>query len=82
MSRNKTRVVTLIIKEIVGKSFKCLVPGQQPSFFLPRSQIKPVGPERPRFNQPINVEMPEWLALNHKQICGDAAFEANKRERR
>lgn len=73
-----TRVVTLIISKCTEKAFHCAVPGDDRKFFLPRSQVRPLGEGKPRFNQPHKFEIPEWLALNHRQICGDDAFEENK----
>ena len=81
--KNKTRTVTLIIVSATDKAVKCYVPGKDATpFFLPKSQIKPLCEGNPRRNQPCRFEIPEWLALNHRQICGDAAFEANKKDRR
>ena len=79
--KNKTRVVKLIVLRERGASWECSIPGKEPSFFLAKSQVKPVGPGPHRFKEPMQLEMPEWLALKHKQICGDAAFEANKKDR-
>ena len=77
---SKTRVVTLIISKHTEKAFHCAVPGNDMKFWLPRSHVKPAGTDNgtPRFNQPHRFEIPEWLALNHRQLCGDDAFEENK----
>ena len=73
-----TRVVTMIILSCSEKAFHCAVPGNEMKFYLPRAHVRPLGNEKARFNQPCKFEIPEWLALNHRQIVGDDAFEANK----
>jgi hypothetical protein len=74
----ETRVVTMIISDYTEKAFHCAIPGDERKFYLPRAHVRPLGDGKARFNQPYKFEIPEWLALNHRQICGDDAFEENK----
>jgi hypothetical protein len=57
-----------------GNSIKCSMTadGKQP-FYLPKSQIKPYGIVRK--NQMNKFDVPEWLCLSHRQICGDEAYD-------
>ena len=75
---SETRVVTMVISDCTEKAFHCAVTGDDRKFYLPRAYVRPLGNEKARFNQPCKFEIPEWLALNHRQIVGDEAFEENK----
>ena len=63
-----------------GKAIKCSVDsGQDEPFFLPKSQIKPMGIVKKLAM--CEFDIPKWLYLNHRQLCGDEAFEEEKRRR-
>lgn len=82
MSKDEPKKVTVFVIEQHkgGKTLKCSMKadGEQ-SFFLPKSQIEPIGKVFQR--QFAEFIIPEWLYLSHRQICGDAAYDAEKKRR-
>lgn len=82
MDRVYQRKVTVFVIEQHegGKMLKCsLRDDEKHPFFLPKSQIVPSGRVFPK--NFVEFSIPEWLCLNHRQICGDEAFEAEKKRR-
>lgn len=66
------RIVEMTVEPHNERSFICQVPGDDRKFYLPRKDyVKPLGGGK--------YEIPEWLALKHRQICGDEAYEKAKR---
>lgn len=58
-------------------AIKCTLRGDTSEFWLPKAHIittcTPMeGP------MAYEVGVPDWLALKHRQLCGDEAFEAAK----
>lgn len=76
----RTLQIYVIDQTPSGKAIKCAMQETgEDSFFLPKSQIQPHGSVRK--NQFNAFDVPEWLALQHWQICGREAFEEEKRRR-
>ena len=76
----KTVDIYVIDETSSGKAIKCSMTssGEDP-FYLPKSQIKPHGSvKKANFNK---FDIPDWLFLEHRQMCGTEAFEERKREK-
>ena len=73
---NKTIRIKVTVVDHTEKSVKCEVSGHPDAFYLPKAQIKPIG--KVIRNKPAEFDIPEWLWLKHRQLCGDEAFEAEK----
>jgi hypothetical protein len=66
-----------------GKALKCsMKEGGDQSFYLPKSQLYPDKSQGTvRKNHFATFNIPEWLYLEHRQMCGDEKFEQNKRDK-
>lgn len=63
-----------------GKALKCSMKHDgSDAFFLPKSQLKPFGTVRK--DHFCKFDVPEWLCVQHWQICGREEFEAEKSRR-
>lgn len=73
----KTLDILVIEETKKGTGIKCSMSadGSYP-FFLPKSQIKPYGPVRK--GQFAKFDIPNWLWVQHWQLCGRVEFEAEK----
>ncbi len=70
--------------DIVGETengWKCEYGHGQPAFILPKSKSVAWGGSPSVGARHVHVMVPNWLALNHRQIVGDVAFEENKKQR-
>ncbi len=73
----RTVEIYVIEQTSSGKAIKCsMSKSGEASFFLPKSQIKPYGSVRKHAF--MKFDIPEWLCLQHWQICGREEFEAEK----
>ena len=75
-------VYPIQIIEVRDASFKCEVdtaPGAP--FYLPRDPKHLTWPETVAVGDVVEIEIPDWMASKHRQLVGDAAFEAAKRRR-
>lgn len=74
----KTVEIYVIDQTKTGAAIKCSMrdDGSHP-FFLPKSQIKPYGTVRK--NSAQRFDIPDWLYLQHWQLCGREAFDEEKK---
>ncbi len=77
----RTVEIYVIDQTKTGKAIKCSMNQDgSDAFFLPKSQIKPYSVVRK--NAICRFDIPEWLCLQHVQICGKEDFEAEKQRLR
>ena len=63
-----------------GTGIKCAMSADcSDVFFLPKSQIKPYAVVKKR--QFARFDIPNWLYLQHWQLCGRDAFEDEKQRK-
>lgn len=76
----KTVKVFVLDQSESGKAVECaMCEGAEPTFWLPKKSIRPLG--KVRRHAEAQFVIPEWLWLSHRQLCGDQAFEAEKRRK-
>ncbi len=83
MKRDQKRTVSIYVIEetSTGKGIRCSMSDDgEDTFFLAKSQIKPLG--KVKKHAFCDFEIPEWMCLNHWQICGREAFEAEKERKK
>ena len=82
------------VLEYRGRSIKCTV-FRGADFYLPTSQVIPIEPyegepiscgvlprDMPQPGEDCYFNIPQWLVNAHRQLGGDAAYEAFKAERK
>lgn len=79
--RNPKRITVFVIEQTEsGKAIKCsLTQEMENTFYLPKSQIKPIGKVRKAEFHEFDVA--EFIFLSHWQLCGREAFEKEKARR-
>ncbi len=78
----KRKVDIFVIEQTEsGKAIKCSMKEDgKDSFFLPKATITPTGIVRK--GHTCEFAIPDWLYLQHWQLCGREAFEAEKLRRK